>query len=55
MAAMYYQRPVTVTVSVGPAPTATSYDQAADTACDGDDFIFTATGNASSSFELSME
>ena len=44
---------VTVTVSVGPAPTATLVsDQAADTACDGDDFLFTATGNVSSSFEF---
>ncbi|MGB1449602.1 MAG: beta strand repeat-containing protein, partial [Flavobacteriaceae bacterium] len=44
---------ITVTVSAGPAPTATLVtDQPADTACDGEDFLFTATGAASSSFEF---
>ena len=44
---------VTVTVSAGPAPTGTlTSDKPADTACDGDTFLFTATGNVSSSFEF---
>ena len=44
---------VTVTVSAGPAPPATlTSDKSANTGCDGDPFIFTATGAASSSFEF---
>ena len=42
---------VTVTVSAGPAPTATLVnDQAASTACAGDNFLFTASGGASYEF-----
>ena len=44
---------VTVTVSAGPSPPATlTSDRSANTACAGDAFLFTATGNVSSSFEF---
>ena len=44
---------VTVTVSAGPPPPATlTSNQPANTGCDGDPFVFTASGAASSSFEF---